>query len=149
MTGFKRAAFGCLLACACLFAAPAQAAMSLEPGEWEDTESGTENGQPVETEVTRDCMTAEEATDPVKALTAMKDAAGQCRKFDFQEKGNVITIDLQCGDPAQMAIDMVATYTLISPRHYTGTVKSTVSFGGRKTTSDKKIVSKWVGACKK
>jgi hypothetical protein len=133
-----------------MVAAPAtHAAMSLEPGEWQDTETGTENGKPIEAEVTRDCMTAEEARDPVKALSAMKDAAGQCRKLDFQEKGNVISIVMQCGDPAQMSIDMVATYTIVSPRHYTGTVKSTVSFAGRKTTADKKIDSRWIGACKK
>jgi hypothetical protein len=150
MTTIKRAVISALIISTCLFAAaPARAAMSLEPGEWEDTETGTENGQPIEAEVTRDCMSAEEASDPAKALTAMKDAAGQCRKFDFQEKGNVLSIVMQCGDPAQMSIDMVATYTIVSPRHYTGTVKSTVSFAGRKTTSDKKIESKWIGACKK
>jgi hypothetical protein len=40
---------------------------------WQDTETGEENGKPAKPEVTSDCMTPEEAKDPVKALAVMKD----------------------------------------------------------------------------
>jgi hypothetical protein len=48
-----------------------------------------------------------------------------------------------------MSFDIAATYTFLDRRNYTGTMKSTVVLAGQKTTADKKIVSKWIGACKK
>lgn len=136
-------------ACMALLATPAFAAVQLEPGNWQDTETGTEDGKPVPPEVTTDCMTPEEAKDPVKVLTAMKDNAGQCAKLEVKQAGNVVTFVMQCGDPKQMSMDMLATYTFITPKHYSGTLKSTVILAGKKTTSDKKIDSIWIGACKK
>jgi hypothetical protein len=149
-TRIKIAASALLLA-ALAFAPPARAAFELEPGLWQDTETGTENGQPAKPEVTTDCMTAEEAKDPIKTLAAaQKEAAGQCAKFDVKQSGNTVTVAMVCGDPKQMSIDMLVTYTLIDRKHYTGTLKSTVVLGGQKMTSDKKVESKWVGAtCKK
>lgn len=124
-------------------------AISLEPGNWQDTEIGTEDGKPVAPQVTTDCMTAEEAKDPVKVLTAMKDQAGECSKFDVNQSGNSVSFVMQCGDPKQMFIDMQGTYTFLSSKRYTGTLKSTVILAGKKTTADKKVESVWLGACKK
>lgn len=136
---------GCLLA-----ASPARAAIELEPGQWQDTETGTENGQPAKPEVTTECMKPEEAKDPVKALLAMKsEGAGQCKTLDVKQSGNTVSFVMQCGDPKQMSFDIAATYTFLDRRNYTGTMKSTVVLAGQKTTADKKIVSKWIGACKK
>ena len=133
-----------------LFAShPALAAIQLESGNWQDTETGTEDGKPVKAEVTTDCMSPEEAKDPVKVLTAMKDTAGQCTKVDVKQAGNVVTFVMQCGDPKQMSIDMLATYTFVDAKHYSGTLKSTVILAGKKTTADKKVESKWIGPCKK
>ncbi len=144
------ALFRCLLASFLLFATPAFAAIELTPGNWQDTETGTEDGKPVPPEVTTDCMTPEEAKDPVKVLTAMKDqAAGQCQKLDIKQAGNTVTFVMQCGDPKQMAFDIAATYTFNNPKHYSGTLKSTVILAGKKTTADKKVESKWIGACPK
>lgn len=131
------------------FAAPARAAIQLEPGNWQDTEIGEEDGKPVAPQVTTDCMTAEEANDPVKVLTAMKDNAGQCAKLEIKQSGNVVTFVMQCGDPKQMAMDMQATYTFVSAKHYTGTLKSTVVIAGKTTTANKQVDSVWVAACKK
>lgn len=136
-------------AAALALAGPARAAIQLEPGNWQDTETGEENGKPVAPQVTTDCMSAEEASDPVKVLTAMKDNAGQCAKLEIKQTGNVVTFVMQCGDPKQMAMDMQATYTFVSAKHYTGTLKSTVVIAGKTTTADKKVDSVWVGACKK
>jgi hypothetical protein len=144
------AVFG-LFAAALICAQPAFAAIELEPGMWQDTETGTENGQPAKPETTTDCMTAEEAKDPVKALLAMKDqSAGQCKTLDVKQSGNTVSMVMQCGDPKQMLIDIAASYTFLDRKNYTGTMKSTVILAGQKTTSDKKIVSRWIAAsCKK
>ena len=132
-----------------LAAQPARAAIELTPGTWQDTETGEENGKPVPPQVTPDCMTPEEAKDPVKILTAMKDQAGECGKLDIKQSGNVVTFIMQCGEPEQLAMDMQATYTFIDARHYTGVLTSTVILAGKKTTANKYVNSVWVGVCKK
>ncbi len=132
-----------------LAAQPARAAIELTPGTWQDTETGEENGKPVPPQVTTDCMTPEEAKDPVKILTAMKDQAGECGKLDIKQSGNVVTFIMQCGEPEQLAMDMQATYPFIDARHYTGVLTSTVILAGKKTTANKYVNSVWVGVCKK
>jgi hypothetical protein len=133
----------------CLFAATPARAIELEPGEWQDTESGTENGQPAKTEVTSSCMTPEDAKDPVKALMAERSQqAGQCKTFDVTPSGNTVSFTMQCGDPKQMSFDIAGIMTFMDRKHYTGSMKSTIIFGGQKMTSDKKIVSQWIGPCK-
>lgn len=138
------------LLAAVTLAAPARAAIELDPGEWQDTETGTENGEAVKPEVNSDCLSSEEAKDPVKSLMAMKGQSdGQCKTMDVKQSGNTVSFVMQCGDPKQMSFDIAATYIFIDRRHYTGTMKSTITMAGQKTTSDKKIESKWIGACKK
>jgi hypothetical protein len=131
-----------------LAASPVRAAIELEPGQWQDTETGTEDGKPVKAEVTSECMSPEEAKDPVKQLAVMKDTGGQCQKLDIKESGNTVSIVMLCGDPKEMLIDLTGTYTFHNKRHYTGTMKSTVVFAGKKSTADKTVDSKWTGPCK-
>ena len=132
-----------------LAAQPARAAIELDPGMWQDTETGEENGKPAKPEVISDCMTPEEAKDPVKALAVMKDNPGQCKKLEVKENGNVVSVEMQCGDPKDMSIEMIGSYTFLDRRHYTATMKSTIIHGGQTVTSNKTVDSKWIGACKK
>jgi hypothetical protein len=145
------AGMGVALAALCVLAWPAHAAIQLEPGEWQNTETGTENDQPAKTEVTTDCMTAQDARDPVKALTKLKDTAGeQCKTMNVHESGNVLSFDMECGDAKTMLIAVSMTMTFLNSRHYTGVAKSNISFAGKKMTTDKQIDSKWLSAtCKK
>ena len=136
------------IACLCLLSTPAFAAIELDPGLWQDTETGTEDGKPAKPEVTSDCMSPEEAKDPVKSLAVMKDSGGQCDKLDIKEAGNIVTVVMLCGDPKEMQIDLVGTYTFLDRRHYTGTMKSTITLAGKKSTADKTVDSKWIGPCK-
>lgn len=124
------------------------AAIELDPGLWQDTETGTEDGKPAKPEVTSDCMSPEEAKDPVKSLSVMKETGGQCDKLDIKETGNVVSVVMLCGDPKEMQIDLVGTYTFLDRRHYTGTMKSTITLAGQKSTADKTVDSKWIGPCK-
>ena len=139
------------LAALCAFAAPALAAIQLDPGEWQDTETGTENGQPTKPEVTTDCLTEKDAKDPVKALTQLKDTAGQqCKTMNVRESGNTLAFDMECGDPKTMHIVINMNMTFQNSRRYTGAVKSSVTFAGKTITTDKQIDSKWISAtCKK
>jgi len=135
----------------CLFALPALAAIQLAPGEWRETESGTENGERVKPEVTTNCITAREARDPVKALSRLKTAAGQkCKALHVQSNGNMLAFDITCGDPSKISIAVSLSIMFSSSRHYSGTVKSKVVFAGKTTTTDKQIEAKWIGAvCRK
>jgi len=131
------------------FTAPARAAIELDPGMWQDTETGEEDGKTVAPQVTSDCMTPEEAKDPVKSLSVMKDNTGQCKKLDVKQSGNSVSIVMLCGDPKEMSIDLTGTYTFLDKRHYTGSMKSVIIIAGKKTTANKTADSKWIGACKK
>jgi hypothetical protein len=130
-------------------ATPAFAAIELEPGLWQDTETGTENGKPVKAEVTTTCLSAEEAKSPVKAI--LKDAEGKtCEKLDAKENGNVVTVVMRCGDAKDMRIEIDMVINFQSARAYSGKSKSLVIFAGQKMTTDKTIESKWIAAtCKK
>ena len=140
-----------LLGGLCLLTLPAYAAMRLEPGEWQDTETGTEDGQPVKPEVNTICMTADDAKDVVKALSRLQNTAGQqCKTMHVQDKGNTLSFDMECGDAKQILIAVSMTITFADARHFTGTIKSNVAYGGKTVTSDKQLNSKWVAAaCKK
>ena len=141
-----------LLTIGLVAAAPARAAIELEPGMWQDTETGMENGKPAKPEVTTDCMTAEDAKDPVKALAKMQaEGAGQCEKLEVKPSGNVITLNMKCGDAKQgMLMELSGTFTFVDRKHYTTSMKSTIAMGGQTMTSDKQVESKWVAAeCKK
>ncbi len=134
-----------------LMSAPVRAAMQLEPGEWQATEIGTENGESVEPEVTTNCMTAEEAKDVVKALSQLQDTAGQkCKTMHVNDSGPTLSFDMECGDAKQILIAVSMTITFLNARHYTGTIKSHVAYAGKTVTSDKHLDSKWIAAaCKK
>ena len=142
---------GALAAVLLIAALPARAAISLEPGEWQDTETGTEDGQPVPPAVSTTCMTAGEAKDVVKALSKLVDTAGQqCKTMHVQDKGNTLSFDMECGDAKQILIAVSMTIIFADARHFTGTIKSNVAYGGKTVTSDKQLNSKWVAAaCKK
>jgi hypothetical protein len=129
---------------------PARAAVSLQPGEWQETTIGTEDGKPVAPEVEKSCMTPEEARDPASVLKTMKDSAppGQCQKMDVQQSGDVITLVMKCGNPKEMSFDITGTFTFVSATRYTGAMKSAVTFGGKTMTQDKKIDAVRVGECK-
>ncbi|HVV62194.1 MAG TPA: DUF3617 domain-containing protein [Pseudolabrys sp.] len=149
MWPFYRYAVGILLAAwVALFAFDARA-IDLQPGLWQDTETGEVNGKPMPPKVSTDCMTPEEAKDPVKqAQAALKDQQEQCSKADVRQNGNVITFEMKCGDPKQAQIDMTVAFTILTPQHTTSVAKSTMKFGGQTMTSNIATDSKWIGACK-
>lgn len=140
------------IAVAALLAPRAHAAITLQPGEWQETTTGTEDGKPVPSEVEKSCMTAEEARDATNVVKQMKDQmqkdTGQCQKFDARETGNSVTFAIKCGDGKQFLFDISGTYTFVSATRYTGSMKSAVTMMGRTMTQDKKIEALRVGDCK-
>jgi hypothetical protein len=133
------------------FAVPSIAsALEIEPGEWQTTDTSTVNGKAEKPEVSTDCVTPEEARDPMKALTEMQKQEGQeCRRMDAKQSGNTVSFVMQCGDAEKGSVDMEMTFTFDGTRHYTGSYKSEMSLGGQKMTSSGTVDAHWVGAvCK-
>jgi hypothetical protein len=135
-----------------LSAAPAQSAITLQPGEWQTTEAGTENGKAAKPEIEKSCMTAEEARDAVNIVNQMKQQmqgqAGQCEKYDVKQNGNAVTFVMKCGMGQQFLMDIAGTFTFVSATRYTGAIKSSIKLGANTTTSDKTIEAVRIGDCK-
>lgn len=145
---------GALFGAVLLTAPPARAAIQLEPGSWQQVENGTEDGKPAKPFTYTDCLTPEQAKDPVKALAALKDLGSligrQCSAARFNEVGDKVSLTFACGDEKTNYIAIDLSFSFLNARHYTGTVKSTFVFKGRKTTSDKAIDAQWLAAeCQK
>jgi hypothetical protein len=137
---------------ACIDASQSQAAISLQPGEWQTTETGTENGQPIKPQVETDCMTAEEARDATNLVKQMKaemqEQGSKCEKFDVQQNGESVTFVMKCVMGQQFLIDMTGTFTLLSSTKYIGAIRTSVKMGTVDSTSDKKVEAVRIGECK-
>ena len=144
----SRATLTLIAAVSLMAALPARAAHELDPGLWQLTETGLQDGKLAKPEVSSDCLSPEEARDPLK--TILKDTEGQkCETLKVAENGNTAVVEMKCGDPRQtwMGIDMTINFE--SARHYSGTIKSLVIFGGQRVASEKTIDAKWIAAaCK-
>ena len=136
-------AFTLIVAISGATASPARA-IQLEPGLWQDVETGKMNKPEVHTT----CMSPEEARDPVK--TILKDSEGQkCDKYDVKENGNTVTAEIRCGDPREMRMEIDMTINFVTTKRYYGTMKSMIIFKGIKSTSEATINSTWLSAsCK-
>jgi hypothetical protein len=137
-----------LLTLALIAALPARA-MQLEPGLWQDTETGKDNGAAAKPEVHTSCLSPEEARDPVK--TILKDSEGQkCDKYEVKENGDTVTVEIKCGDPKDTRMELDMTVKFITAKHYSGTMKSRVIFKGVESTSEGTIDSVWLApSCNK
>ncbi len=150
-----RAFFIVLAGCLGLVMARPAHALDIQPGLWQDTETGEVNGKPIPGKVTTNCVTAAEAKDVVNRAQAelkksMTGQAQKCEKLDIRQNGNVVTFEMKCGDAKQGSIDATTVITIQSPQHTTNVAKSTIVFAGQTMVSNITIDSKWIAAaCKK
>ena len=143
----RMTAISALFALAVSIAMPSPShAIELQPGWWQETEIGSENGKPAAPKTETTCMTPEDAKNPLRGFSPGKEMRGQCKVLDVNQKTDGIFIHMACGDPKQFLIDIAVDYVFTSARSYTGTVKSTVTLMGQTTTIDKKVEGKWVAA---
>jgi len=142
-----------LVAVFILLASPSLAAIQLQPGEWQTTETGTEDGQPVPPQVETDCLTAEQSRDATNLVKDMRDQmqgqGAQCEAFDVKQSGESVSFTMKCGEAGKFSVDINGTFNFVSPTRYVGTMKSAVTMMGKTSTSDKKTEAVRVGECKK
>lgn len=136
---------------AAFIGAPAMcAALEIEPGEWLSNETSSIDGKTGQPEQSTDCVTPEDARDPVKALTSMQnETGGKCQVYDVKERGSIVSFVMKCAESGSGSIDMQAAFTFENSRHYTGSITSVMLLGSQKIVSSMTVDAKWVGACKK
>ncbi len=148
MTNIHAAAIAGMAGILALVIAPALAEVQLQPGLWQETETGSENGKPATSETSTRCMTAEEAAQPSKAVVFDAELRKHCRTLDFERAGEMLTIRLQCGQQA-LSVNIAATFTFHSPQHYSGAMKIALRLGNLRLSTDKKIDAHRIGDCPK
>ncbi len=149
MLGMRTALLSFVASAGILAAPTLCAALEIEPGQWELSETSDVDGKPGKPELSTDCVTREDARDPVKALTSMQnDARAKCNVDDIKQAGNLVSFAMTCGDESLGTIRMMASFTFESARHYTGRLQTVMSVGGQKMTSNMTVDAKWIGACK-
>jgi hypothetical protein len=124
----------------------AQAKIELQPGLWQEVEIGSENNQPVRSETTTRCMTAEEARQPSKVMVLNDELRRHCKTLSFDRAGDSITFRLQCEADA-LDVSMDAAFTIETPQHYRGTIKAALNLGPIMLSLDKTIDAKRIGEC--
>lgn len=125
------------------------AALEIEPGQWEATQTSDLDGKPGQPELSTECVTPQDARDPVKALTGMQEnAGGKCKVAEVKQTGNVVSFTMNCTEDSVDSIRMTASFTFENARHYTGRLQTTMSAGGQTMTSNMTVDAKWIGACK-
>ena len=139
-----------LLALLAFVAGPSIAhAIELQPGQWRDVETGTENGKKVPPETFMNCLTPAETKDLLKAFSPEKEVRalkGKCQTIESKLTSSGYSMRVKCGDPETFSIDLNANYTFTSPQSYTATMKSTVMTMGLPSVMDKKVEGRWISA---
>jgi len=129
----------------CFLAGKSGAATELQPGLWQETETGEENGQK-KIETTTRCMTADEAKEPAKAVVFDEDLRKNCKALSYKRIGDKMTFRLECGAEL-FNVAMDADFTIDTPQHYHGAVKASLSLGPIAMGLDKTIDAKRIGDC--
>jgi len=145
---------GVLFALLVFAATPSVAtAVELQPGLWQDTETGTENGKPAPPATFTNCLTLDETKNLIRGFSPEKEVKalrGRCKTLDAKQTAAGFSMRVQCGDPEEFALDVTANYTFTGPQSYTATMKSIVTTMGAASVMDKKIEGRWVSAnCKR
>jgi Protein of unknown function (DUF3617) len=148
MSSIPRMTVRSVFAATCLLAAVSvHAEITLQPGLWQETETGSENNQPAKVETSTRCMTAEEAAQPNKAVVFDETLRKHCKALDYKRSGELLTLRMQCGAPG-FVMNVGATFTLHSPQHYSGVMKVAIELATLKFNTDKKIDAHRIGECK-
>ena len=127
-------------------ALPARA-IELQPGQWRDVETGTEDGQSAPPETFTICLTPAETKDLLRAFSPEKEVKalqGKCQTLESKQTSAGFSMRVKCGDAAVFSLDVSANYTFTSPQSYTGTMKTVVMTRGLPSILDKKVEGRWI-----
>jgi len=121
-------------------------AFEFEPGQWEETENGTEDGKPLPpNNSTKRCINQADAADASKALQVEALKASSCQTAQVDESGDTLTAKFRCKEGAD-GITMDGTFKM-ARKTYSAKVQMSMTMGGKTSSSDRTIEGKWLGAC--
>lgn len=134
------------LAGALLLAAPAHALDTLQAGQWQVTGKRERSGVVTERPPVTRCLTAEQARDIPKRPTEASQGA-TCRPADYQERGKTASWRMHCS--GAFTVDTTASYSVPDPQHYSATFATTVTLGGKTSSSTLTMQGTRLGECPK
>lgn len=139
-----RSLFG--LAGALCLVVPAHALETLQSGEWQITGARERNGVVTDRPPITRCLTAEQARD-IPRRPAENAGPASCQPTDYKEGGKSASWRMHCTGP--LTLDTAANYTVPDPRHYSAKFTTTVTVGGKASSSTLTIQGTLLGECRK
>ena len=123
------------------------AADGISPGLWQLTETVTMNGAPATPQVRTRCLSAEQAGDTAATFTPeYRTPNPNCERAELQSTATKLKWRMLC--KGQMEMDVSGDFTFDTPKHYTATIQSKGTMGGREVVnSSVAIVGEHLGEC--
>ncbi len=125
-----------ILAIACLHCAAGSLASAdgIEPGLWQMRETVIMNGAATPSQVRTRCLSTEQAGDTAATFTPeYKTPGANCDRAEFQSTATKLKWRMLC--KGQMEMDVSGDFTFDSPKHYTATIQSKGTMGGREVVN--------------
>jgi hypothetical protein len=117
----------------CAAASPA-VADGISPGLWQVTETVVMNGAATPAQVRTRCLSAEQAGDTAATFTPEYRAASpNCERSEFQSTASKLKWRMLC--KGQMEMDVSGDFTFDTPKHYSATIQSKGTMGGREVVN--------------
>ena len=131
-----------------LLAAPAGAlADGLQAGMWKVTNKPEVNGAPGPQAQNMKCLTADDVKDLDKTFSPVaRTVNSACERVEHESTPQRLKWRLQC--TGQLDMDVAGEYVFDTPEHYTATIVTSASMGGRVVQSSRvAIEAERVGEC--
>ena len=131
----------------CAAVASLAAADGISPGLWQLTETVTMNGAAATPQVRTRCLSTEQAGDTAATFTPEYRAPSpNCERAELQSTATKLKWRMLC--KGQMEMDVSGDFTFDTPKHYTATIQSKGTMGGREVVnSSVAIVGEHQGEC--
>jgi hypothetical protein len=118
------------------------------PGLWKVTETVIMNGTTTPAQVKNRCLSSEEAGNTAKTFTPeYRTVNSDCERTEFTSTATRLKWRMQC--KGQMDMDVAGDFTFDTTNHYTATISSKASIGGRQVVDTSvAIEGEQIGECR-
>ena len=123
------------------------AAAELQPGLWEISSKRVWNGVAAAEQSKTSCLTPEQSKKLAEMSPRPESLKAGCETVNAQKTGDGFSVHIRCAGVA--SVDSTASYVFDSPRHFTGTTKSTVTRGQKVVINTLTVEGRLIGECPK
>jgi hypothetical protein len=121
------------------------AAAELQPGLWEISSKTERNGIAAAEQSKTSCLGPEQSKKLAEMSPRPERLNEGCETVDAQKTRDGFSIQMRCAGIA--SVDSTTLYVFENPRHFTGTMKSTVTIGQRVVTNTLTVEGRLIGEC--